>query len=136
MVISISILISSIEANAQVCKYYVVDNKIIEDVIIIDGKKYYAFTEDRASKMLAALTEYDLIKKTVELKDRKIEVLEKIIESNKEQIIYLKLMLDNAQKRAEIFLKNPPLYKDPTLAFAVGFVVSSLAYGYWSYTSK
>jgi uncharacterized membrane protein YjjP (DUF1212 family) len=123
-------------AQSQVCKPYIVDGKSVEDVVIIDGKKYYIFSEDRASKMLAALTDYEIIKRSVDLKDQKISVLERIIQSNKEQIAYLTLMLDNAQKRAEVFLKNPPVYKDPTVAFAVGFAVSSLAFGYWSYTSK
>jgi hypothetical protein len=132
--VSLVISLCSTEVVAQQCsKVYDLNGDHVQDAYIVDNVKGLFFSEERARKILATLSEYEMLKKRTELYEDKIVILESSLKESKSQSDFWMKSYQKANDALVSLAAQPNFFKTDTAYFIYGLLAASISYGYWDY---
>lgn len=125
-------------ASSQVCKKVYDDKGEVDGWLNVDGFNYRLLTEEEFRKTLKDLNSYRLTQEENDAFKLKLELKDEIIVS-KQNIIELQAVEVKTLREFEKLYSDrnsPRWYSQDWFKISSTFLITSLAYGYWSLTSR
>lgn len=132
------VLFYPLSAGAQVCKPVQDGQGQVQGWLNVNGVNYKLLTEDEFRKTLKDLSSYKLTLEEVDALKLKIELKDEIILS-KQNIIELQAVEVKTLREVEKLYTSrysPTWHNQDWFKIGSTFLITSLAYGYWSLTSR
>lgn len=131
---TLAISFCSTNVAAQQCsRVYDLNGDAVNDAYIVDNVQGLFFSEERARKILAAVSEYEILKRKVELQEDKIAILEESVKDYRSQSDFWMKSYHKANDALVSLASQPNFFKTDAAYFIYGLLAASISYGYWDY---